>query len=223
MMNTNETNPAAPDAAANAAAQSGSHGGTQAGANPAAQAAAHAAEAAPQHREPPNPDDLMELAARELIEIRKELAETREKWLRAEAEAQNIRARAKREIEEARLYAVQKFAADVVEAAENLRRGLSSLPEASEDEPDLLTSLRNGFEGTERSFIGLLERNGIAGTDPTGTKFDPNLHQAMQEQPCADVPPGTVLKAWSRAWTLHGRLLKPAMVVVAKADPGAAG
>lgn len=168
--------------------------------------------------EPPNPEDLMELAAKRIPQLEGELAEMREKWMRAEAEAQNIRARAKREIEDGRLYAVQKFATDVVEAAENIRRGIASLPEAAADEPDLIASLRNGFEGTERSFVALLERNGIVGTDPTGTKFDPNLHQAMQEQPCPDVPPGTVLKAWSRAWTLNGRLLKPAMVVVAKAE-----
>jgi molecular chaperone GrpE len=168
--------------------------------------------------EPANPEDLMELAARRLQQLEGELAEMREKWMRAEAEAQNIRGRAKREIEDARQYAVQKFATDVVEAAENLRRGLASIPEATEDEADIVASLRNGFEGTERSFVTLLERNGITGTDPTGTKFDPNLHQAMQEFPCSDVPPGTVLKAWSRAWTLNGRLLKPAMVVVAKAE-----
>lgn len=141
----------------------------------------------------------------------------RERWMRAEAEMANVRARAKRDADDARNYAVQKFAADIVEAAENLRRGLSALPAAEEGEPASLTRVREGLEGVERNFISILERNGISGTDPTGAVFDPNLHQAMSEQPSAEHPPGTVIQAWTSAWTLNGRLLKPAMVVVAKA------
>ncbi|APH58304.1 GrpE protein [Granulibacter bethesdensis] len=141
----------------------------------------------------------------------------RERWMRAEAEMANVRTRAKRDADDARNYAVQKFAADIVEAAENLRRGLSALPAAEEGEPASLTRVREGLEGVERNFISILERNGISGTDPTGAVFDPNLHQAMSEQPSAEHPPGTVIQAWTSAWTLNGRLLKPAMVVVAKA------
>jgi molecular chaperone GrpE len=140
----------------------------------------------------------------------------RDKWLRAEAEIQNVRARTKREAEDARLYAVQKFARDVVETAENLRRGLDSLPKAEEGEPELLTKLRNGFEGVERGFISVLERHGVQRVDAQGAAFDPELHQAMSEQPAPPgVEPGTVIQAWTPAWTLNGRLLKPAMVVVA--------
>jgi molecular chaperone GrpE len=141
----------------------------------------------------------------------------RDRWMRAEAEMQNVRARAKRDVDDTRQYAVQKFAADVVEAAENLRRGLSSLPALSEGEPDIVTKLREGFEGVERSFIAILERNGIKREDPTGQPYDANLHQAMAEQPSTEHAPGTVMQAWTQAWTLNGRLLKPAMVVVAKA------
>jgi molecular chaperone GrpE len=112
---------------------------------------------------------------------------------------------------------VQKFAKDVVEAAENLRRGITSLPAPEPGEPEIVTKLRDGFEGVERSFVGLLERNGIIGDDPVGKPFDANLHQAMAEQATTEHPPGTVVQAWSRAWTLNGRLLRPAMVVVAKA------
>ena len=79
--------------------------------------------------------------------------------------------------------------------------------------------MREGFEGVERAFVGLLERHGIARVDPTGAAFDPNLHQAMAEQESAEHPPGTVMQAWTPAWTLNGRLLRPAMVVVAKAAP----
>ena len=80
----------------------------------------------------------------------------------------------------------------------------------------MVTKLREGFEGVERAFIGIMERNGIQRTDPTGQPYDANLHQAMAEQPSAEHEPGTVVQAWTQAWTLNGRLLKPAMVVVAK-------
>jgi molecular chaperone GrpE len=134
----------------------------------------------------------------------------------------NVRARAKREAEEARQFAVQKFGRDVVEAAENLKRGLESIPPARDGEPELVTKLREGFEGVERSFLALLERNGIVSHDPTGASFDHNLHQAMSQQETAEHPPGTVVQAWTKAWTLNGRLLRPAMVVVSKAPEAAA-
>lgn len=160
--------------------------------------------------------------ATRIAALEAELQEMKDKWLRSEAEMANLRARTKREVEDARLYAVQKFARDVVEAAENIKRGIDNLPKRTESEPEIVTKLRDGFEGIERSFIGLLERNGIARVDPTGAAFDANFHQAMAEQPSEDHPPGTILQAWSQTWTLNGRLLRPAMVVVAKA-PAEAG
>ncbi len=163
------------------------------------------------------PETLMQAAAARIAVLEAERDEMRDKWMRAEAETQNVRTRARRDVDEARQFAVQKFATDVVEAAENLRRGLDALPPANVDESDLANRLRAGFEGVERSFIALLERNGIARTDPTGASFDPNLHQAMAEQESTEHPPGTVIQAWTAAWTLNGRLLRPAMVVVAKA------
>lgn len=154
--------------------------------------------------------------AERIAALEAEVAELRDKWLRSEADMQNLRARTKREAEEARLYAVQRFARDVVETAENLRRGLDSLPRAEEGEPELLAKLRNGFEGVERGFVAMLERHGIQKQDPQGKPFDPEHHQAMAEQPAPEgVEPGTVIQAWTPAWTLNGRLLKPAMVVVA--------
>ena len=170
------------------------------------------------------PETLMQAASRRIAELEAERDEMKDRWMRAEAEMANVRARAKRDVDETRQFAVQKFARDVAEAAENLRRGLHSIPAAPPGgDSDIVTKLREGFEGIERSFIGLLERNGIAGTDPTGSAFDPNLHQAMAEQETADHPPGTVIQAWSLAWTLNNRLLRPAMVVVAKAPPAEIG
>nr|WP_240759839.1 nucleotide exchange factor GrpE [Lichenicoccus roseus] len=162
----------------------------------------------------------MQAATTRIHELEARLEEMRDKWVRSEAEIQNVRTRSRREVDDARQYAVQKFARDVVEVAENLRRGLASLPPASDSDLPLAGKLREGFESVERSFLGILERNGITGTDPTGALFDANLHQAMAEQPSADHPPGTVMQAWTSAWTLNGRLLKPAMVVVAKAPDG---
>ena len=138
----------------------------------------------------------------EVSALETELATVRDRWMRSEAEIAN--------------YAVQKFASDVVEAAENLRRGLLSLPPAYDGEPPILAKLRAGFLGVENSFLGLLERNGIVREDPLGTAFDPRRHEAMSQAESSSAP-GTVLQAMSSAWTLNGRLLRPAMVVVAKA------
>ncbi|KON65617.1 protein GrpE [Komagataeibacter europaeus] len=157
-----------------------------------------------------------------VAELEAEVATLRDKWVRAEAETQNVRNRAKREVEDARQYAVQKFAKDVVEAADNLKRAVASLPQPTEGEDSILTRMREGIESTERSFIGILERNGIKAEDAKGKPFDANLHQAMAEQHSDEHAHGTVMEAWTPAWTLHGRLLKPAMVVVSK-GPAQAG
>jgi molecular chaperone GrpE len=164
-----------------------------------------------------SPDQLMQAATGRIAELETELAEMKDRWIRAEAETSNVRARGRREAEDARQYAVQKFATDIVEAAENLKRGIDALPPATAGEPEILVKVREGLAGIERSFIGVLERNGIKKDDPVGQPFDPNLHQSMAEQESEVHAPGTVVQAWTPCWTLNGRLLKPAMVVVAKA------
>lgn len=181
---------------------------------------------------PPEPDSAISTsmeaspadAETRLAALEEEARELRDKWLRAEAEMENLRTRTRREVQEARQFAVQKFATDIVEAAENLRRGLASLPEPRPGEPELLTKFRDGFEGIERQFWAILSRNGVERVDPTGQKFDADRDQAMAQQPSTEYPAGTVMQAWSSAWTLNGRLIKPAMVVVsagadAPADP----
>lgn len=190
---SNETNPMNPDPAANNNAASG---------------------------EPNTPEQVMQAAATRIAELEAQLGEMKDRWVRAEAETANVRARSHREVNETRQYAVQKFAQDVVEAADNLHRGLDSLPAQAEGEPEIVTRLREGLEGIERNFLAILERNGIKSDDPTGAPFDPNLHQAMAEQESSAHAPGSVMHAWTPAWTLNGRLLRPAMVVVAKAPPG---
>ena len=170
----------------------------------------------PEQAVPGEADAPLDLNAR-VAQLEAERDDMRDRWLRAEAEMANVRARAKRDVDDARQYAVQKFAKDVVEAADNLHRGLVALPAPAADEPETVAKLRHGFEGVERSFHAILERNGVARQDPTGQPFDANLHQAMSEQPTAEHSPGTVVQAWTPAWTLNGRLLRPAMVVVSRA------
>ncbi|HUC16754.1 MAG TPA: nucleotide exchange factor GrpE [Acetobacteraceae bacterium] len=164
-------------------------------------------------------EEQLRAAKERLKELEAEKESFRDRWMRAEAEIANVRARAKREAEDARLFAVQAFARDIVEVAENLRRGLESLPKQTSDEPEVVGRLREGFAGVERGFLAALERNGIRREDPTGAIFDPNRHQAMAEQESAEHPPGIVLSAWTPAWTLNGRLIRPAMVVVSKGEP----
>lgn len=165
--------------------------------------------------EPGSPDD----EKLEIDRLTSELADMRDRWMRSEAEIANARMRAAHTIEETRDFAVQKFAGDVVEAAENLRRGLDSLPAATAVEPKNITGLRTGLGEIERGFVAMLERNGIKRTDPTGSAFTPDMHQAVAEQEASDYAPGTVLQTLSPSWTLNGRLLRPAMVVVAKSSP----
>lgn len=167
----------------------------------------------------PNAEALMAEAAARITALEAEAAEAKDRWLRAEAETQNVRNRARREVEDARAYAVTKFARDVVDAAENLERALGSLPAAEEGEPELVAKLREGIAAIGRSFQGALERNGVARIEAAGERFDPDRHQAMAEAPSAEVPAGHVIQAWTPAWTLNGRLLKPAMVVVSKGAP----
>lgn len=169
---------------------------------------------------PPQEEALLEAPDVRIAMLEQELSEMRDKWLRSEAEMANLRARTKREVDDARAYALQKFGRDVAEAAENLTRGITSLPKKAENEAEIISKMRDGFEGIERSFIALLERNGITRQDPTGATFDANLHQAMAEQESAEHPPGTIIQAWTMTWQLNGRLLRPAMVVVAKPPPG---
>jgi molecular chaperone GrpE len=172
---------------------------------------------------PATQEELMAAASARIAALEAERDDYKDRWMRAEAEIANVRARAKREVDETRQYAVQKFARDIAEAAENLRRGLESLPPPAPGEPESIGRMRDGLEGIERSFLGVLERNGIRREDAVGALFDPNLHQAMAEQETDAHPPGTVVQAWTPAWTLHGRLLRPAMVVVAKAPPAELG
>jgi molecular chaperone GrpE len=150
-----------------------------------------------------------------------QIAKLTDQLLRALAEAENIRRRSQREIEDARKYAVANFARDVLTVADNLRRALDAVPEdaaASED----LKALSEGVGLTERELLAMMERHGIRKVNPMGEKFDPNLHQAMFEADTPGADPGTVIEVAQAGFVIGERLLRPAMVGVAKKPPKAA-
>src|SRR3954454_20766419 len=148
-------------------------------------------------------------------ELEAELAEYKDRLLRALAETENVRRRAQREREDASKYAVAGFAKDLLSAADNLRRALQSLPEA-EVRDDRTRGLLEGVAATERELLGVFERHGIKRLDPKGERFDHNFHQAIFEADRPDQPGGTIVEVLQPGYVLHDRLLRPAMVGVAK-------
>jgi molecular chaperone GrpE len=153
-----------------------------------------------------------------VTELEAELAEYKDRLLRALAETENVRRRAQREREEASKYAVAGFAKDLLSAADNLRRALESLPE-SEAKDERTRSLLAGVEATERELLSVFERHGIKRIDPQGERFDHNFHQAIFEAERPDQPSGSVVEVLQPGYVLHDRLLRPAMVGVAKGGP----
>jgi len=149
-----------------------------------------------------------------------ENAALKDQILRLAAEAENTRRRAEREANDARAYAIQKFARDLLGVADNLQRALQHAPMDSVDGP--VKNLVVGLEMTEKELQGAFERNGLKRVEPArGDKFDPHLHQAMMEQPAADVAPGAVIQVMQSGYELMGRIVRPAMVVVAAKGSGA--
>jgi molecular chaperone GrpE len=145
-----------------------------------------------------------------------ELADTKDRLLRALAETENVRRRAQREREDTQKYAVSGFARDLLSTADNLRRALDSVPE-TEIKDARTRSLLDGVAATERELLSVFERHGIRRIDPKGERFDHNFHQAVFEAERPDAPAGTVVEVLQPGYVLHDRLLRPAMVGVAKA------
>jgi molecular chaperone GrpE len=172
-----------------------------------------------------NAEDGAELAPEARVaSLEAELAEHKERLLRALAETENTRRRAHREREDATKYAITGFARELLSAADNLRRALESLPEA-EIRDERTRSLLAGVAATERELLSVFERHGIRRVDPQGERFDHNLHQAIFEAERADQPTGTIIEVLQPGYVLYDRLLRPAMVGVSKrpATPGEQG
>lgn len=153
-------------------------------------------------------------AAQEIEALKLEVAQLKEQALRYAAEAENTKRRAEREMNDARAYAIQKFARDLLGAADNLGRATAHSPKDSTD--PAVKNFIIGVEMTEKELQSAFERNGLKKIDPAkGEKFDPHLHQAVTEQPSTEVAAGGVLMVMQAGYELMGRLVRPAMVAVA--------
>ena len=147
--------------------------------------------------------------------------EWKDKAYRAVAEAENTKRRAENQANDARAYAIQRFAKDLLSVADTLERGLQQAPKDAEGPTAAIVT---GMELTQKSLLSAFETNGLKRVDPqAGDVFDPNLHQAMMEQPSDTVPGGTVIQTLQPGYELFGRTVRAAMVVVAAKGSGPAG
>ncbi len=145
-----------------------------------------------------------------------QVSQLRDQALRALAEAENVRRRTEREKEQTRLYAAGNLAKDLLNAVDNLRRALDAAPADREALDDTVKNLIVGVEMTEREVLTAFEKAGIKRIEPLGERFDPNLHQAMFEVENSGKPAGTVVQLLAPGYVIHDRLLRAAMVGVAK-------
>jgi len=176
-------------------------------------AADAAADAAVEADTPSEPDPLDVL--------RTENSDLRDKYLRLAAEMDNLRRRTERDVKDAKSYSVAGFARDMLAVSDNLRRALDAIPADALANDDSVKTLAEGVEMTERSMLAALERHGVRKLEPVGEKFDPNFHQAMFEVPNPEVPNNTVVQVVQEGYVIGERMLRPAMVGVAKGGPKA--
>ena len=148
-------------------------------------------------------------------ELESQLAEAKQQVLYAQAETQNVRRRAEKEAQDARAYAATGFARDVLSVADNLSRALAAIP-ADLREDEKMKGLVTGLEATGRELDSVFGRHGITKISAVGEALDPNRHQAMMEVPSADAEPGTVVQEIQSGYMIKDRLLRPALVGVAK-------
>ncbi len=155
-----------------------------------------------------------------VVRLLKENEELKDRALRVAAEMENLRRRTARDVHDARSYAIANFARDMLSVSDNLRRALDAIPAEAKAGGDAgFTALIEGVELTERAMLGALERHGVKKLQPEGEKFDPNFHQAMFEVPNPDVPANTVVQVVQPGYSIGERVLRPAMVGVAKGGP----
>lgn len=181
--------------------------------------------AAPEDIKPANEaaaDAPAEAAVDPVDALRAENADLRDKLLRAVAEMENLRKRTEREIADTRSYAIAGFARDMLTATDSLARALMVLPaEARQTADGAMQSLIEGIEMTEREMQRLLAKHGVKPIEAEGQKFDPHKHQAMFEVPDPTRPEGTVVQVVQAGFAIGDRVLRPAMVGVAKGAPAA--
>ncbi len=150
----------------------------------------------------------------EIAALKEELAQAKEQVLRAAAEAQNARRRAEQDVEKAHKYALEKFVSDLLPVADNMERAIGAATAEGAD----LNSVVEGVELTLKSLFDAFKRHNVEMLDPKGEPFDPQVHQAMTMVPQPEAEPNSVLDVFQKGYTLNGRLVRPAMVVVAKSE-----
>lgn len=149
-----------------------------------------------------------------------ENAKLKDQLLRTLAEMENLRRRTDKQVKDASQYAISNFARDVLTVGDNLRRAIETVSEEARAAADpALTGLLDGVEMTERDMLKVMEKNGIGRIDPAGERFDPNMHQAMFEVPDPTVTSGTVVQVMQAGYKIGDRVLRPALVGVAKGGP----
>jgi molecular chaperone GrpE len=155
--------------------------------------------------------------------LTKEVADLKDRLLRTLAEMENLRRRTEREVADSRVYGVTNFARDILAVADNMERAMKALDDEIREKADAgVKALLDGVELTERELIKVMEKHGVRKIEPQGQKFDPNMHQAMFELPDPSVPAGTVVQVMQPGYTIGERVLRPALVGVAKGGPKAA-
>jgi molecular chaperone GrpE len=151
--------------------------------------------------------------------LQAEGAEFKDKWLRAHAEMENIRKRAEKEKEDTAKYAISRLARDLVGVGDNFQRAIDAVPAGAADQDPALKSFIDGVTMIERELLNALERHGIKRMQPMNEPFNPHLHQAVMEFPRSDVAAGTVVQVFQPGYMIEERVLRPAMVGVAKGGP----
>jgi len=147
-----------------------------------------------------------------LAQLHEEVADARDAALRAQADAQNVTRRAEQDVEKARKYALERFCSELLPVVDNLERAL----EATVGDDAIVKPIAEGVELTLKSFQDALKKFNIEAVDPHGEPFDPQLHQAMSMVENGEVEPNTVIAVMQKGYTLNGRLVRPAMVMVSK-------
>jgi molecular chaperone GrpE len=151
--------------------------------------------------------------------LRAEAADLKDRLLRAHAEVENIRKRSEREKEETAKYAITRLARDIVSVGDNFQRAIDAVPPDAVERDSALKSFLEGVTLTERELLNVLERYGIRKIVPNGEPFNPHMHQAVMEMQRTDVPAGTVVQVFQAGFVIEDRVLRPAMVAVAKGGP----
>jgi molecular chaperone GrpE len=151
--------------------------------------------------------------------LQAESADYKDKWLRAHAEMENIRKRAEREKEDTAKFAISRLARDLVGVGDNFQRAIEAVPVGAAEQDPALKSFIDGVTMIERELLNALERHGIRRMQPMNEAFNPHLHQAVLEVPRSDVAAGTIVQVFQPGYMIEERVLRPAMVGVAKGGP----